>query len=101
MLLKSSAIHPRRRRRLSILTLAAILTLSASHPARPASDGAYIANNTPRFVASAKDLGSADPEITVEVSIWLKPHDRAALDALAEELYEPKSPQYRRWLKSA
>jgi subtilase family serine protease len=99
--LKFSFSHPRQRSRLSLLALAAILTLSLSHPARPASDGEYIANNTPRFVASAKNLGSADAAITVEVSIWLKPQDRAALDALAGELYDPQSPQYRHWLTNA
>jgi subtilase family serine protease len=35
------------------------------------------------------------------VSIWLQPHDRSALDALAHDLYNPNSVNYRRWLKSS
>jgi subtilase family serine protease len=60
--------------------------------------GAAIANNTPRFVANGKSLGAANPSQTIQVSIWLKPHNQAELDALAADLYNPSSPNYRHWL---
>ncbi|HVR26803.1 MAG TPA: S53 family peptidase [Candidatus Polarisedimenticolia bacterium] len=66
-----------------------------------AADGQFIPHNTPTYVATAKNLGAKDSSQTVDVSIWLNPHNRAALDALASELYNPSSPSYRHWLKSS
>jgi subtilase family serine protease len=66
-----------------------------------AADGQYIANNTPAYVSSATNLGPEDPSKTIEVSIWLQPHDRTALDALAHDLYNPNSANYRHWLKNS
>jgi subtilase family serine protease len=66
-----------------------------------AADGQYIANNTPAYVSSAKNLGAAEASETIEVSIWLQPHNRAALDDVARDLYDPNSPNYRHWLKSS
>ncbi len=39
-----------------------------------------------------------DPASVIEVSIWLKPHNKAGLDALAKDLYDPTSSSYRHWL---
>jgi subtilase family serine protease len=64
-----------------------------------AADGQYIANNTPGYVATSKSLGAADESQRIEVSLWLKPHDRPAMDALAQQLYDRNSPNYRHWLK--
>lgn len=72
------------------------LILSAS-----AVDGAYVANSTPAYVSSAKNLGPADASTEIEISLWLQPHNRSTLDALAQELYNPKSTSYRHWLKPA
>lgn len=66
-----------------------------------AADGAYIANSTPAYVSTAKNLGPAEASNTIEVSIWLQPHNRSALDALAHDLYNPDSTNYRHWLKSS
>lgn len=82
----------------SIPALTAVCALAMSSSAR-AADGQYIANNTPRFVATATKVGAASPSQRIEVSLWLKPHDRTAMDALAQELYDRSSPNYRHWLK--
>lgn len=66
-----------------------------------AGEGQSIANNTPAYVSTATNLGAVDPSQTIEVSIWLQPHNRSRLDALAQDLYNPKSPNFRHWLKSA
>lgn len=66
-----------------------------------AADGAYVANSTPAYVSTAKKLGPASSSTSIEVTIWLQPHNRSALDALARELYNPNSPSYRHWLKGA
>src|ERR1700722_10802017 len=84
--------------------LSALLLLNASffiNVAASASDGQYIANNTPRFVTTAQTLGATDPSLTVHVSVWLNLHNRDELDALAKELYKSTSSEYRHWLKSA
>src|SRR5215471_4551188 len=57
-----------------------------------------IANNTPSYVSTAKNLGAEDPGKTIEVSIWLNLHNQAAFDALARDLYDPHSPNYRHFL---
>jgi len=80
------------------MTLAGVLSAG---PSAHAADGQYIANNTPPFVAAARSLGAAAPSQRIEVSLWLKPHNRAAMDALAQQLYDRGSPSYRHWLKPA
>lgn len=66
------------------------------------SDAAQvIPNNTPRFIASAKTVGPANPSETIDVGIWLNPHNRGEMDTLAEELYDPMSSNYHNWLKHA
>src|SRR5580658_460383 len=84
-----------------VLSLVALtLTLGAVLPANAAA-GQLVAHNTPTFVSTAKNLGAEDPAQTIEVSIWLNLHDRAAFDTLAQQLYDRTSPNYRRWLKNA
>src|SRR5580658_9613845 len=75
-------------------------TTGAVLPAYAAA-GRLVAHNTPTFVSTAKKLGAEDPAKTIEVSVWLNLHDRAALDTLAQQLYDRTSPNYRRWLKNA
>jgi subtilase family serine protease len=85
--------------------IVSVLLLSAMLPAAflpsYAADGQYIANNTPAYVSSATNLGTEDASETIEVSIWLQPHNRNALDALTHDLYNPDSPVYRHWLTSS
>jgi subtilase family serine protease len=88
-------------RSLVVFSLVALtLTLGAVLPANAAA-GQLVAHNTPTFVSTAKNLGAEDPAKTIEVSVWLNLHDRAALDALAQQLYDRTSPNYRHWLKNS
>jgi len=48
----------------------------------PGSLGRLSANNTPGFVRTAKNMGHANTVQTIEVGIWLKPHNRGELDTL-------------------
>lgn len=68
----------------------------------PAStvSGKSVANNTPGYVATAKNLGAEDPAKMIEVSIWLQVHNRAEFDALTESLYDRNSSNYHHWLKA-
>jgi subtilase family serine protease len=77
------------------LALAAMLLA----PGAGATEAAWtIADNTPPYVTSADTLGEADASQTTDVTIWLKPHDRPGMDALARDLYDPASPRYHQWL---
>ncbi|MGA9393012.1 MAG: S53 family peptidase [Candidatus Sulfotelmatobacter sp.] len=58
----------------------------------------FIAHNTPSYVATAKNLGTEDPTKTIEVSVWLNPHNRDQMDTTARDLYDHNSPNYRHWL---
>jgi subtilase family serine protease len=80
-----------------MILFAVCLSAGATLPARAAS-GQFIAHSTPSYVASAANLGPADATETIEVSIWLNLHNRSQLDSLAQDLYNPSSPQYRLWL---
>jgi len=64
-----------------------------------AASGQLVPNTVPRFVSTATNLGPADPTATIDVSIWLNLHNRDGLDALAAQLYDRSSPNYRKWLK--
>ena len=80
------------------LTLGLGSTLCGSAFAAGLSGGETVANNTPKFVNSARVAGQVNPNTVMDVSIWLKPHDPAGLDALARNLYDPTSATYRHWL---
>ena len=63
--------------------------------------GATISHNTPKFVATTKSTGKVDPAATIEVSVWLKPHNKSEMDALAKDLYDRESKNYRHWLSKS
>jgi subtilase family serine protease len=90
-------------RKFSAVPVAALLFTLIASVALPASaaSGKYIAHNTPAYVGSAKNLGTEDPAKVAEISVWLNPRNRAAMDALAEQLYDPASPTYRKFLKQS
>ncbi len=86
---------------MSVAILTILSALSAGAVPAYAANGAYIPNSTPAYVSTAKNLGPSVPSSTIEVSIWLQPHNPSALDALAADLYNPSSPNYRHWLSGA
>jgi subtilase family serine protease len=75
----------------------AVLVLIAG-VALPAFAGSFVSHNTPKYVKTAKNLGPEDPAKTIDVSIWLKPHNRSQMDSLARALYDRNSPSYRHFL---
>jgi len=77
-----------------VASLIACMTLPAF-----AASGQYIVHNTPKYVSTAKNLGTEDPSKIIEVSIWLQPHNRSEMDALARQLYDRTSSNYRQFLK--
>jgi subtilase family serine protease len=67
--------------------------------ALPAVAGSFVSHNTPRYVNSAKNLGPENPDTTIEVSVWLKPHNQSQLDALTRQIYDRNSPNFRHFLQ--
>jgi subtilase family serine protease len=80
--------------------LAPVLLCGAMQPTT-ASDFPVTPKQTASGVSHATLVRAEDPSTTLDVSIWLNPRNKDQLDALAQELYDPASPNYRRWLKSA
>jgi len=80
---------------LSVVVIGLILTMAL--PALAAA-GRYIPNNTPNYVKTAKNLGPENPAKQIEISVWLNPHNKAAMDNLARSLYDKTSPNYRKFL---
>ena len=77
-----------------------VLFLCAALPAVAAS-GAFVAHNTPSYVKTAKNLGTENPSKTIEISVWLQPHNRNEMDKLARQLYDKTSPNYRHFLSNS
>ena len=87
-----------RRRRMAWLSIVLVILIAGSVLQAAAASGQYVAHNTPPYVAKAKNLGTEDPSKTIEISVWLNPHNRRQMDALAQQLYDPTSPHYRHFL---
>ena len=49
-------------------------------------------------VAKPQNLGPEDPSKLITVTVWLNQHNKAALDELVRQMYQPGSPNYHRWL---
>jgi len=82
--------------------LLASFYLIAITPYSAAQSYVHIINgSTPRIVNVAKDLGREDLSKTISVTLWLQPRHRDLLDALAQRVYDPNSPNYRHWVSPA
>jgi len=82
------------------LSCVAVVVAMSCAPLLASTAGAkVVTNNTPSYIATAKNLGAEDPAKVIEVSIWLQLHNRSQFDALTHSLYDRTSPNYHRWLK--
>ncbi len=89
------------RRSFKFMSLGALgVTATLGATLAPAA-GQVIANNMPRFVSSATHVGTTAPTKTIDVVIWLKLRNQAALDSMAANVYDRASASYRHWLKPA
>lgn len=82
----------------ALLGTAASLTLAA---AQTIPSGGLINRSTPAFVnaSTTQNLGPENGSEIIDVSIWLNLHNRAELDSLARDLYDPNSSRFHNWLK--
>src|ERR1700723_866163 len=79
--------------------LKVMIAMSCAPLSAGTAGGKLLTNNTPSYVATAKNLGAEDSAKVIEVSIWLQLHHRSQFDALTQSLYDRTSPNYHRWLK--
>ena len=77
----------------SLFFVAALAQAAAATPA-----SYVIGSNTPRFVAAAQKGADAKTSDVIEVTLWLTPHNRAALDTRVASAYDRSSPLYHQWL---
>ena len=82
---------------LSYVTVVAVM--SCTHLSATPVAGRLVKNNTPGYVASAKNLGAENPARLIEVSVWLQLHNRSEFDALTQSFYDRTSLNYHHWLK--
>jgi subtilase family serine protease len=83
------------------LSCAAVVIAMSCAPLLASTPGTnLIANNTPGYVATAKNLGAEDSAKVIEVSIWLQLHNRSQFDTLTQSLYDRSSSSYHHWLKA-
>jgi subtilase family serine protease len=57
-----------------------------------------ISNNTPGFIKQAEDCGAIDPSTIITVTVWLKLHNQAQLDALVRQQQQIGHANYHQWL---
>ena len=60
--------------------------------------GQSSADTVPGAVSAAANLGTPDPTMRIDISIWMKMHDKLQFDQALEDLYNPDSPSFHHWL---
>jgi subtilase family serine protease len=80
---------------LAMLVLAVAVLLAG----RGTAQSQVVANNTPPLLTQAQDLGPEDASKPMSVTVWLRSQAKGGVtDQAVEELYQPDSPNYHRWL---
>jgi subtilase family serine protease len=74
---------------MKILYQSLLLTIGALALGAPAAGAA---------VANSQNLGPEDPATVITVTVWLNQHNKAALDELVRQMYEPGSPSFHHFL---
>ncbi len=77
------------RKLLGTMTLSLMFALLAISGFSQSRSGAF---------ANSQILGPEDPSKLITVTVWLRQHNKAALDQLAEKMYQPTSPNYHHFL---
>src|ERR1700690_1093615 len=54
--------------------------------------------NRGRSLPNAQILGAEDPSKQINVTYWLKQHDKATFDELVRQMYDRNSSNYHHWL---
>ncbi len=60
-----------------------------------------LSGNTPGWVNNAQNLGAADSNQTIDLTVWLKLHNESKLQQQLHDLYTPGNSSYHKWLSQA
>jgi len=93
-----SSQSPRCKVGVIVATLLTVLTLMVGWGFSQSSSAHVIANNAARIPAEAVNLGAEDSSKPITVTLWLKQHNKAALDEAVRQMYTKGSPNYHQWL---
>jgi subtilase family serine protease len=80
------------------LTVPCLLALAAV--AAPFTLAQSSASNVSSAVRIASDLGPADANQVITVTVYLKPQNEADFQKTVDELYDPASPTFHQWLSN-
>ncbi|MDE3181236.1 MAG: S8/S53 family peptidase [Acidobacteriota bacterium] len=80
----------------AILGAAVILAVVEAWPLSASAE--QIPQNTPLFIAHAKDAGPLDPSTQITMAVWLKVRHPQSLDQLVQAQYDPSSGMYHQWI---
>jgi subtilase family serine protease len=75
---------------LTVFASLAVLLIAVPAFSQPASAS--------RALSNAQILGPEDQSKEIAVTFWLKQHDKAGLDEMVRQMYDPNSPNYHHWL---
>jgi subtilase family serine protease len=82
----------------SFISAAASSLLSIAILTTPAAVAQTVVNNVPDSISQARDLGAADSQKQINLTVHLKLQNQAAFDKTVDALYDPASPTFHRWL---
>ncbi len=83
-----------RRSIISAVLFASLAVLLIAVPAFSANSGRALPN------AQARVIGAEEPSKQINVTFWLKQHDKAGFDALVRQMYDRDSPNFHKWLNA-
>ena len=87
------------RRFLKGLTIAAVIALLAEGGSSAYARAA--ANNVSPGIQLSRDLGLADPAKEINITVHLRLNDKAAFDRAVDDLQNPASTTYHKWMTNA
>ena len=85
-------------KRLSLGALASLLLVATASASSVNSPNYSVTNNTPGFIKKAVDKGPVDPNLVIEVTVWLKLHNQNQLDQLVKDQHQKGSASYHQWI---
>jgi subtilase family serine protease len=85
----------------SFISAAASSLLSIAILATPAAVAQTVANNVPDGISQARDLGAADSQKQINLTVQLKLQNQEAFDKAVDALYDPVSPTFHQWLTNS
>lgn len=84
------------------LSVASVIpfAFTAASIAQSSSDAMPNRNAVPALTRLGVNHGPENPASVLNLTVWLNLHNKAGLDAAIEQMYEPGSPNYHKWMNA-